>query len=96
MVKYLLRIVTSSHVELYSLPYSSGNQKYGPEIGKGLLRYSNLWEVQTSSFTMIAAVFSNEGSSFPSDLWQSTIEVSIFFLKVRHLLVIKNLTIYNW
>ncbi|KAL6349295.1 hypothetical protein AAG906_033951 [Vitis piasezkii] len=53
----------------------SGNQRYAPEIGKRIPRYNSLWEVQTIAFTMITAVFSRDGSSFPGDIWQSTIEV---------------------
>lgn len=77
LVKFLLRIVSSSHAELYSLLHSSGNQRYTPEIGKRMPSYNSLWEVQTIAFTMIAAVFSRDGSSLPGDVWQSTMEVSI-------------------
>lgn len=75
LVKFLLRIVTCSHAELYSSLHLTGNQRYAPEIGKRIPRYNSLWEVQTIAFTMITAVFSRDGSSFPGDIWQSTIEV---------------------
>uniref|UniRef100_A0A5B7A0N8 Putative HEAT repeat-containing protein 6 n=1 Tax=Davidia involucrata TaxID=16924 RepID=A0A5B7A0N8_DAVIN len=75
LLNFLLSIVASSHAELFCLFYSSGNQRCAAEFGKRIPRCNSLWEVQTVAFTMIGEVFSRVGSSFPVDIWQSTIEV---------------------
>ncbi|CAK7357536.1 unnamed protein product [Dovyalis caffra] len=88
LVKFLLRTVGFSHAQLVSLSYSSGNQRSGGAIGKVASKSSSLWEVYTVAFTMLAEVFEKVGSSFPADIWQSTIEV---LRKVMDALAGKNL-----
>ncbi|KAK9275882.1 hypothetical protein L1049_023156 [Liquidambar formosana] len=90
LVKFLLRIVECSHAELLCSSYSNGNQRCGPEVGKRIPRSSTLWEVLTITFTMIGEVFSRLGSSFPVDIWQSTIGV---LRKVMDVLASKSLLV---
>ncbi|KAL1086589.1 hypothetical protein V6Z11_D08G124900 [Gossypium hirsutum] len=54
------------------------------------LRNGSLWEVLTASFTMLGELYSRSGSSFPVDIWQSTIQV---FRKMMDLLASKNLVV---
>ena len=76
LVNFLLHIIARLHVDLISLYRPSGNKKSAVEMGKKLPRYGSLWEVQTASFTMLGEVYSRSGSSFPVDIWQSTIQVN--------------------
>ncbi|GMI85715.1 hypothetical protein like AT4G38120 [Hibiscus trionum] len=62
------------HMNVISLYSSSGNQRSANEMGKKLPRNGSLWEVQTTSFTMLGELYSRTGSSFPLDIWQSTIQ----------------------
>lgn len=87
LVKFLLRIVDCSHALLVSSSYSSGNQRSAGATGKGVSKYSSLWEVYTVMFTMLGEVFEKVGSSFSADVWQSTIEV---LRKVMDALAINN------
>lgn len=79
LVNVLLHIIARSHTDLISLYSSSSNQKSAIEMGKKLQRNGSLWEVLTSSFTMLGELHSRSGSSFPVDIWQSTIQVSSLF-----------------
>lgn len=38
-----------------------------------------MWEVQTVAFSMLGDAISRVGSSFPADVWKSTVEVEISF-----------------
>lgn len=87
LVKFLLRIVDCSHAQLVSSSYSSGNQRSAGAIGKGVSKYSSLWEVYTAVFAMLGEVFEKVGSSLSADVWQSTIEV---LRKVMDALAINN------
>ena len=82
LVKFLLRIVDCSHAQLGSSSYSSGNQRSAGATGKGVSKYSSLWEVYTVMFTMLGEVFEKVGSSLSADVWQSTIEVGVFLCLV--------------
>lgn len=77
LVKFLLRIVDCSRAHLISSSYTSANQRSAAATGKRLPKYSSLWEVQTVAFTMLGESFERVGSSFPADVWQSTIEVRV-------------------
>ncbi|XWS50226.1 hypothetical protein CRYUN_Cryun12cG0070300 [Craigia yunnanensis] len=90
LVNFLIHVITGSHVDLISLYRPSGNLKSAIEIGKKLPRYGSLWEVQTVAFTMLGEVYSRTGSSFPVDMWQSTIQV---LRKMMDLLDSKNLVV---
>ncbi|KAJ6313915.1 hypothetical protein OIU78_017547 [Salix suchowensis] len=87
LVKFLLRIVDCSRAQFVSSLYSSGNQRSAGSTGKGVSKYSSLWEVYTVAFTMLGDVFEKVGSSFSADVWQSTIEV---LRKVMDALAINN------
>ncbi|KAJ6950730.1 hypothetical protein NC651_004412 [Populus alba x Populus x berolinensis] len=87
LVKFLLRIVDCSHAQLVSSSYSSGNQRSAGATGKGVSKYSSLWEVYTAVFAMLGEVFEKVGSSLSADVWQSTIEV---LRKVMDALAINN------
>lgn len=87
LVKFLLRIVDCSHAQLVSSSYSSGNQMSAGATGKGVSKYSSLWEVYTAVFAMLGEVFEKVGSSLSADVWQSTIEV---LRKVMDALAINN------
>lgn len=82
LVKFLLRIVDCSRAQFVSSLYSSGNQRSAGSTGKGVSKYSSLWEVYTVAFTMLGDVFEKVGSSFSADVWQSTIEVGVFLFLV--------------
>lgn len=77
LVKFLLRIIESLHSQLSSSSHSIRNQSSVPEVGKRkpIPRHGSLWEVQTFAFTMLGETISRAGSSFPVDIWKSTIEV---------------------
>ncbi|TYH58158.1 hypothetical protein ES332_D08G135000v1 [Gossypium tomentosum] len=90
LVNVLLHIIARSHTDLISLYSSSRNQKSAIEMGKKLQRNGSLWEVLTASFTMLGELYSRSGSSFPVDIWQSTIQV---FRKMMDLLASKNLVV---
>ncbi|KAJ8768399.1 hypothetical protein K2173_021552 [Erythroxylum novogranatense] len=66
LVNFLIHIVKCSHSQLIGTSCSSTS------LGSG---YSNLWEVLNVTFTMLGDAFTRDGSLFPSDTWQSTIEV---------------------
>uniref|UniRef100_A0A6M2EBA4 DUF4042 domain-containing protein n=1 Tax=Populus davidiana TaxID=266767 RepID=A0A6M2EBA4_9ROSI len=87
LVKFLLRIVDCSHAQLVSSSYSSRNQRSAGATGKGVSKYSSLWEVYTAVFAMLGEVFEKVGSSLSADVWQSTIEV---LRKVMDALAINN------
>ncbi|XP_048422620.1 uncharacterized protein LOC103941883 isoform X2 [Pyrus x bretschneideri] len=89
LVKFLLRIIESSHAELSSFLNLILNQSSVLEVGKRMPvpRYGSLWEIQTLAFTMVGEAISRVGSSFPLDIWRSTIEV---FRKVMDGLVAKS------
>ncbi|KAK8583569.1 hypothetical protein V6N12_067835 [Hibiscus sabdariffa] len=90
LVNVILRIIASTHINVISLYSSSGNPKSAIEMGKKLTRNGSLWEIQTASFTMLGELYSRTGSSFPLDIWQSTIQV---FRKMMDLLASKNLVV---
>ncbi|KAM1339707.1 hypothetical protein ACFX2I_038454 [Malus domestica] len=73
LVKFLLRIIESSHAELSSVR----NQSSVLEVGNRMPvpRYCSLWEVQTLAFTMLGEAISRVGLTLPLDIWRSTIEV---------------------
>ncbi|PPR83440.1 hypothetical protein GOBAR_AA37273 [Gossypium barbadense] len=79
LVNVLLHIIARSHTDLISLYASSRNQKSAIEMGKKLQRNGSFWEVLTASFTMLGELYSRSGSSFPVDIWQSTIQASSLF-----------------
>ncbi|KAM1080414.1 hypothetical protein COP2_015444 [Malus domestica] len=77
LVKFLLRIIESSHAELSCFSNSILNQSSVLEVGKRMPvpRYGSLWEIQTLAFTMVGEAISRVGSYFPLDIWRSTIEL---------------------
>lgn len=81
LVKFLLRIIESLHSQLSSSSHSTRNQSSVPEVGKRkpIPRHGSLWEVQTVAFTMLGETISRAGSSFPVDIWKSTIEVAYIY-----------------
>ncbi|KAG8634130.1 HEAT repeat-containing protein 6 isoform X2 [Manihot esculenta] len=83
LVKFLLCIVEHSHAQLINSCNISGKQRSSAATGKRLSKYSSLWEVQTVVFTMLGGAFVRVGSSFPADIWQSTIKVSSFVATLR-------------
>ncbi|KAB2609005.1 hypothetical protein D8674_012173 [Pyrus ussuriensis x Pyrus communis] len=89
LVKFLLRIIESSHAELSSFSNLILNQSLVLEVGKRMpvRGYGCLWEIQTLAFTMVGEAISRVGLSFPLDIWRSTIEV---FRKVMDGLVAKS------
>lgn len=78
-MKFLLRIIVSSHSELICSSHSIRNQKCAAEMGKRVPRYCSLWEVQTVTFSMLGETVTRDGSSIPDDVWKSMIEVGIPF-----------------
>lgn len=79
LVEFLLRVISSCHAEFMSSSRSVSSQRFGAEIGKRIPHNSSLWEVQAVAFTMLADTISRVGSSFPGDIWQSTIQVQVYF-----------------
>ncbi|CAN6718351.1 unnamed protein product [Malus baccata var. baccata] len=77
LVKFLMRIIESSHAELSCFSNSILNQSSVLEVGKRMPvpRYGSLWEIQTLAFTMVGEAISRVGSYFPLDIWRPTIEV---------------------
>lgn len=75
LVKFLLRIIESSHAELSSSSHSIRSQSSVLEAGKRM----PVWENQTLAFTMLGETISRVGSSLPVDIWRSMIEVAILF-----------------
>ncbi|XP_071692294.1 uncharacterized protein [Rutidosis leptorrhynchoides] len=53
-----------------------------PNLSTRVLQKNNIWEIQTTSFTMISEVFSIVGTSLPVDHWQSTVEALRNFMDV--------------
>ncbi|GLT64682.1 hypothetical protein SLA2020_371600 [Shorea laevis] len=90
LVKFFLQITSCSHTHLISFCRSNGNQRSAFEVGKKSSRQCSLWEVQTTVFTMLGDAFSRAGSSFPVEIWQSTIEV---LRKMIDVLASKNLVV---
>ncbi|XP_059441155.1 uncharacterized protein LOC132173631 isoform X2 [Corylus avellana] len=93
LVKFLLRIIVSSHSELICSSHSIRNQKCAAEMGKRGPRYCSLWEVQTVTFSMLGETVTRDGSSIPDDVWKSMIEVLrrvMDFLASKSLLVEDN------
>ncbi|XWS38094.1 hypothetical protein CRYUN_Cryun19dG0101100 [Craigia yunnanensis] len=90
LVNFLIHVMGRSHLDLISLYRPSGNQKSAVEMGKKLPRYGSFWEVQTVAFTILGEVYSRTGSSFPVEMWQSTIQV---LRKMMDLLASKNLVV---
>lgn len=90
LLNFLLHITSHSHRQLVSFCRSNGNQRSAPEVGKKSSRYSSLWEVQTTVFTMLGDSFSRAGTLFPVEVWQSTLEV---LRKMMDILASKNLII---
>ncbi|KAL5551204.1 hypothetical protein UlMin_001380 [Ulmus minor] len=84
LVKFLLRIIKSSHAELScSSHFKRSNQRGFSDIGKKVPQSTSLWDFQTLAFTMLGETISRVGSSFPADLWKSMMEV---FRKVMDVL----------
>ncbi|XAR71521.1 hypothetical protein NMG60_11028837 [Bertholletia excelsa] len=83
LINFLLSIVTYSHTELFGSSYAF-------EIGKSNLKHNGLWEVQTTTFSMIGELFSRAGSSLSTDTWQSTVLV---IKRVMDALASKNLLV---
>ncbi|XP_068305423.1 uncharacterized protein [Pyrus communis] len=73
LVKFLLRIIESSHAELSSVCNQSSVLEAGKRMPVPL--YCSLWEVQTLAFTMLGEAISRVGLTLPLDIWGSTIEV---------------------
>ncbi|KAM5571444.1 hypothetical protein ABKV19_011838 [Rosa sericea] len=92
LVKFLLRVIESCHSELSSSSHSILNQSSASEVGerKPMPRYGSLWEVQTLAFNMLGETISRAGSSFPVDIWKSSVEV---FRKVMDVLASKSLIV---
>ncbi|KAL5833246.1 hypothetical protein ACOSQ3_016920 [Xanthoceras sorbifolium] len=75
LAKFLLHIIACSHPAFMCVYNSSANQRSVAATGKRFPRYTSLWDIQTLVYTMLGEAFSRAGSSFPVDIWQSTIEV---------------------
>lgn len=90
LLKFLLRVISSSHAELLCSFRSIRNQRRAAEMGKRMPRFSRLWEVQTVAFAMLGEIVSRDGSSIPVDVWKSMIEV---FRKVMDFLASKSLLV---
>ncbi|XP_038687372.1 HEAT repeat-containing protein 6 isoform X2 [Tripterygium wilfordii] len=94
LVKFLLHIISCSHVQLMSESYVSGIRGGSAAMGRRLSLYNSLWEVQTVALTMLGEACSRVGSTFPVDIWHSTIEVLrklMDFLASKSFLVEDNL-----
>ncbi|KAL8253852.1 hypothetical protein R6Q59_032073 [Mikania micrantha] len=73
LLEFLLNII--SFAQNVVAPCFLGNiQGYPLESQKMILQKSNLWEIQTTAFSMISEVFSRAGTSLPAHLWQSTVD----------------------
>lgn len=90
LLNFLLHISSRSHTQLISFCRSNRNQSSISEVCKTSSRYSSLWEVQTTVFTMLGDSFSRAGSFFPVEVWQSTMEV---LRKMIDILASKNLIV---
>ncbi|XP_042948175.1 HEAT repeat-containing protein 6 isoform X2 [Carya illinoinensis] len=90
LVKFLLRVIESSHAEFIKSFRSITNQRFAAEIGRRLPRYSSLWELQTLAFAMLGETVSRYGPSIPVDVWRSLIEI---LRKVMDFLASKSLLV---
>ncbi|XP_050377176.1 uncharacterized protein LOC126794486 [Argentina anserina] len=92
LVKFLLRVIESCHLELSSFSHSIRSQSSASEVGKRkpMPRYGSLWEVQTLAFNMLGEAISRAGSLFPVDVWKASFEV---FRKVMDVLAAKSLVV---
>lgn len=79
LAEVLLSVVSCLHYELLSLYHSHENNWSDANPGTRKSKFSNLWEMQTSAFTMIEDAMSRIGSSISERLWQSLVEVSVLF-----------------
>ncbi|KAK9076613.1 hypothetical protein SSX86_004947 [Deinandra increscens subsp. villosa] len=91
LLEFLLKTVTFSQNVL--APCFSGNiQGYPLESRKIVFQKSNLWEIQTTAFTMISEVFSRAGTSLAAHHWQSTVDA---FRNIMDVLASKGLLVEN-
>jgi hypothetical protein len=68
----LLSIISLLHVELLSVNQSG-------DSGFVNLKHSRLWDMQTTAFSILGRVVGQIGSTMPTDLWQSIVEVCFIF-----------------
>ncbi|KAI3888557.1 hypothetical protein MKX03_001320 [Papaver bracteatum] len=88
LIKLLLLAVACLHAELFSSPYSNGNQRYYvSDTGNKICKSENLWEVQTVVFVLIGEVHARMGTPVSLEIWQLTLEV---LRKVMDSLAAKN------
>ncbi|KAI3983804.1 hypothetical protein MKX01_011512 [Papaver californicum] len=88
LINLLLLAVAHLHAELFSSPYSNGNQRYYvSDTGNKISNSENQWEVQTVAFVMIGEVSARMGSPISLEIWQLTLEV---LRKVMDALAAKN------
>ncbi|XP_031494860.1 uncharacterized protein LOC116260555 [Nymphaea colorata] len=74
LVKVLLRVVSFLREHLSTRSYA---QAYRDSISTRtkINQPEKLWEIQSVAFSMLGDAFLRTGSSFPNDMWQSTLEV---------------------
>ncbi|KAI3787534.1 hypothetical protein L1987_42072 [Smallanthus sonchifolius] len=91
LLEFLLKIVSYSQNVLASC-FLGNIQGYPLESRKIILQKNNLWEIQTTAFTMISEVFSRVGASLPAHIWQSTVDA---FRNIMDVLTSKALLVEN-
>ncbi|KAI7744521.1 hypothetical protein M8C21_023787 [Ambrosia artemisiifolia] len=91
LLEFLLKTVSFSQNVI--APCFSGNiQGYSLESRKIGLQRNTLWEIQTTTCTMISEVFSRAGTSLPAHHWKSTVDA---FRNVMDALASKGLLVEN-
>ncbi|KAJ9549714.1 hypothetical protein OSB04_022257 [Centaurea solstitialis] len=73
LLDFLLKTVSFTQNVLAPC-FSSGIQGCTPESRKMILLRNSLWEIQTTTFTMISEILSRVGTSLPAEHWQSTVD----------------------
>ena len=80
LAEILLSIVSCLHSELLTFYHSHGNHFGDANTGTRKPKCNNVWEMQTTAFSMIGDALSRIGSSISETLWESMVEVSILFI----------------
>ncbi|KAF3795695.1 HEAT repeat-containing protein 6 [Nymphaea thermarum] len=82
LVKVLLRVVSFLREHLSTRSYA---QAYRDSISTRtkINQPEKLWEIQSVAFSMLGDAFLRTGSSFPNDVWQSTLEVASFVAALK-------------
>ncbi|XP_076881431.1 uncharacterized protein LOC143529544 [Bidens hawaiensis] len=91
LLEFLLKTVSVSQNVLASC-FLGNIQGYPLDHRKTYFQKNSLWEIQTTSFTVISDIFSRVGTFLPARHWQSTVDV---FRNIMDALASKGLLVEN-